>query len=217
MRPCFYVLFYKNILHWNRIVSPGTYCLSEALKVNSSLTQFNLDVEFGFGTVCAVLLFLSFRNNIGDSGASLFSEVLKVNSSLTDLNLRFTPFSSHCSFSIYKTLPMSNNISDSGISSLSEALKTNSYLVKLDLNQWVYYPFNVSLFVSVFHFIDNRISYYGACSLSDLLKVNSSLTQLDLGRSSFIHNYDLFDINSCFCWQHDRWIRIESFIISTKG
>ena len=66
----------------------GASSISEALKVNSSLTQLELRIEFIIE--CYWLIVNQSRsicNNIGDSGATSLSEALNVNSSLTQLNL----------------------------------------------------------------------------------------------------------------------------------
>ena len=76
----------------NDIGSSGASSLSEALKVNSSLTQLDLDGTFDLMMFHSLFIIISHSiwNNIGESGASSLSEALKVNSSLTHLNLRMS-------------------------------------------------------------------------------------------------------------------------------
>ena len=71
---------------YNNIGSSGATSLSEALKVNSSLTQLGLTMSLKDQLI--IIESHSIYNNIGDSGTRSLSEALKVNSSLTQLNLR---------------------------------------------------------------------------------------------------------------------------------
>ena len=73
---------------WNNIGDSGATSLSSALKVNSSLTQLNLEMSLLLDMIELIIVeSYSIWNNIGDSGATSLSEALEVNSSLTQLNL----------------------------------------------------------------------------------------------------------------------------------
>ena len=83
-------------LSWNIIGDSGAASLSDAIKVNTTLTNLNLS-----------------WNGIGDSGAASLSDAIKVNTTLTNLNLSW------------------NGIGDSGAASLSDAIKVNTVLTNL--------------------------------------------------------------------------------------
>ena len=149
----------SSLTHWDlHFHHTGAELLSQALKVNSSLTNLHLGGSIightGAESLSQALTLNSSLtnldlsgNSIGDTGAESLSQALKVNSSLTNLHLSF------------------NRIGDTGAEFLSQALTVNSSLTNLDLSL-------------------NRIGDTGAESLSQALKVNSSLTNLDLGRNS---------------------------------
>ena len=69
----------------NQIGVSGTSSLSEALMVNSSITELNL----GFFKLSFVVWSFTFstRNKIGSQGTKALSEGLKINSSLTKLDM----------------------------------------------------------------------------------------------------------------------------------
>ncbi|KAF9136205.1 hypothetical protein BGX30_011300, partial [Mortierella sp. GBA39] len=92
---------------WNNSIGDNeVQALSEALKINSTLTTLDL----------GNLNTLDRGDNwIGDNGTQALSEALKSNSTLTTLNLS------------------NNSIGDNGAQALSEALKINSTLTTLDL------------------------------------------------------------------------------------
>ena len=128
--------------------------LSDALKVNSSLTELNLQ-----------------GNGIGDAGATSLSDALKINSSLAELNLHANEIGASGATSLSESLQINssvteldlsrNYIGDSGAASLSNALEVNSSLTELDLQY-------------------NSIGDSGVASISNALNVNSSLTELNL-------------------------------------
>ena len=140
-------------LKYNWIDPSGASFLSDALKVNGSLTHLNLSC-----------------NGIDPSGASSLSDALKVNGSLTNLNLSHNWIdpsgASSLSFNVSLThLDLSwNDIGDSGAADISEALKVNTCLTHLDLRK-------------------NEIGDSGAAAISEALKVNTCLTHLDLSKN----------------------------------
>ena len=80
-------LFYLSLSTRCKAGDSGLTSLSEALKVNSSLTQLDLGMKSVLLS-CFYCLSLSNGNKIGHSGLSSLSDALTVNSSLTQLNLR---------------------------------------------------------------------------------------------------------------------------------
>ena len=145
-------------LSWNSIGDTGAESLSQALTVNSSLTNLNL-----------------IGNSIGDTGAASLSQALAVNSSLTNLVLTINSIGDTGAASLSQALAVNssltdldlscNSIGDPGAASLSQALAVNSFLTNLDLRC-------------------NSIGDPGAESLSQALAVNSLLTNLDLSCNS---------------------------------
>src|SRR5690606_29195462 len=117
----------------NNIGSEGAIKLSEALKVNTSLTWLDL---YSNGLVA------SFHSHsiqiIKLVGAVKLSEALKLNTSLTYLNLRGNNF---CFISFSPNAD--NSISREGGIKLSEVLKLNSSLASLSLRS--------NRFVASFH------------------------------------------------------------------
>ena len=136
----------------------GVESLSQALTVNSSLTNLNLS-----------------HNSIGDTGAASLSQALTVNSSLTNLDLVSNSIGHTGAASLSQALTVNssltnldlswNSIGHTGAASLSQALTVNSFLTNLNLRA-------------------NSMGHPGAESLSQALKVNSSLTNLDLKENS---------------------------------
>ena len=139
----------------------GVESLSQALTVNSSLTNLNLS-----------------HNSIGDTGAASLSQALTVNSSLTNLDLGSNSIGHTGAASLSQALTVNssltnldlswNSIGHTGAASLSQALTVNSSLTNLDLSK-------------------NCIGLTGAAFLSRALSVNSSLTNLDLSWNSIGH------------------------------
>ncbi|KAF9995335.1 hypothetical protein BGZ79_010970 [Entomortierella chlamydospora] len=140
----------------------GAQALSEALKVNSTLTTLSL-----------------YNNSVRDNGAQALSEALKTNSTLTTLDLTFNSIGSDGAQALSEalktnstltTLDLTNNsIGSDGAQALSEALKTNSTLTTLDL-------------------YDNSIGSSGTQALFEALKTNSTLTTLNLYGNSIRGN-----------------------------
>src|SRR5215475_4840976 len=79
----------------NSIGDEGGKALAEALKVNSTLTQLNLECMSSFcGWIYVCILWFDLADNlwiidnsIGDEGGKALGEALKVNATLTQLNL----------------------------------------------------------------------------------------------------------------------------------
>ena len=117
-------------LSGNSIGVAGAASLAKAIKVNTTLTQINLS-----------------SNNIGDSGAASLAEAMKVNKTLTRMTLE------------------SNNIGVAGAASLAEAMKVNTRLTELYLRI-------------------NNIGAAGAASLAEAMKVNTTLTQMNLSTNN---------------------------------
>ena len=129
-------------------------CLTEAMKVNTTLTQLNLESTFigdaGAASISEAMEVNTtltqlnlWRNHVGAAGAASLAEAMKVNTTLTQLNLYH------------------NNIGAAGAASLAEAMKVNTTLTQLNL--W-----------------RNDIGDAGAASLADAMKVNTTLKQLNL-------------------------------------
>ena len=128
--------------------------LAEALKQNTSLTQFDLSDNYS-----------------SDQGAAALAEALKQNTSLTQLNLSGNDISDQGAAGLAEALKQNtnltrlnlsrNDISAQGAAGLAEALKQNTSLTQLDLSY-------------------NVISAQGAADLAEALKQNTSLTQLNL-------------------------------------
>ena len=142
-------------LRTNGIGDQGATGLAEALKVNSTLTKLDLST-----------------NDIGDQGATGLAEALKVNSTLTELYLGDNGIGDQGATGLAEALKVSstltelhlsrNCIGDQGATGLAEALKVNSTLAELNLST-------------------NGIGDQGATGLAEALKVNSTLTELYLG------------------------------------
>ena len=171
-------------LYVPRIVNARAASFSQALAVNSSLTNLKYCIDDSLGVaflyeairVNAFLTSLDLSgNSIGDSGAASLSQALAVNSSLTNLDLSWNSICSSGAASLSEALAVNssltnldlrrNSIGDSGAASLSQALAVNSSLTNLDLS-W------------------NSIGSSGAASLSEALAVNPSLTNLHLRANS---------------------------------
>ena len=132
--------------------------MAEAFKVNSTITEVNLDdnnigdtgatalAEALKGNSTFKYLYLG-KNNIGDRGAIALAEALKVNSTITNVNL------------------YDNNIGATGARALAEALNVNSTITAISLN-------------------DNNIGDTGARALAEALNVNSTITDVSLGNNN---------------------------------
>lgn len=154
----------------------------EVLRVNSSLTQLELNVPSLF-LLCFPFILYSNNNDIGDLGVSSLQETLKVNSSLTHLKLRAV--SPLFAFAILFHFT-ENHIGSPGALCISNALKVNSSLTRLFLGDILLLMiFKIhSLFCCVS--LENYIGELGASYFSGALMVNSTLKMLDLHVISFI-------------------------------
>ena len=164
----------------------GAESLSQALAVNSSLT--NLDLRL---------------NSIGDTGAESLSQALTVNSSLTNLYLGGNSIGDTSAESLSQALAVNssltklvlswNSIGDTGVEFLSQALAVNVSLTNLNLcfnsigatgAEFLSQALAVNSSLTNLDLRRNSIGDTGAESLSQALKVNSSLTWLDLTENS---------------------------------
>ncbi|KAG0301124.1 hypothetical protein BGZ98_008602 [Dissophora globulifera] len=173
-------------LGFNAIGANGAQMLSEVLKVNLTLTALNL------GT-----------NSIGNSGAQALSEALKINLILTNLDLGSNSIGVSGAQALSEALKINstlttlnlnyNSIGDDGAQALSEALKINSSLTTLNLNynsigvngaQALSEALKINSTLITLGLRDNFTGYDGAQALSEALRINSILTTLDLSRNS---------------------------------
>ena len=177
----------KLSLSWGDIGADiGAESLSQALKVNSSLSNLDLSVNF-----------------IGDPGAESLSQALKVNSSLTNLDLSCNGFGDLGAKSLSQALTVNssltnldlrgNSIGHTGAESLSQALTVNFSLTNLDLRgnsightgaESLSQALTVNSSLTNLYLSMNNIGDTGAESFSQALTVNSSLTNLDLSWNS---------------------------------
>ena len=141
-------------LQYNYIGAAGTASLAEAIKVNTTLKQLHFA-----------------GNNIGDAGAASLAEAIKENTTLAQLDLP------------------GNNIGDPGATSLAEAIKVNTTLTLLDLGRnkisdtgatSLAEAMKVNTTLTQFYLWKNNIGDAGAASLAQAIKVNTTLTLLDL-------------------------------------
>ena len=134
----------------NDIGDTGVTSLSEALKLNTTLTELNLSgkdkrkktQKTSINTSLFSFLCTTTDNNIGERGATSLSEVLKSNTTLTQLYLggedkrknthKRNPSAIDSFLFLFTTT--GNHIGDTGAASFSEALKSNTTLTKLDLS-----------------------------------------------------------------------------------
>ena len=141
-------------LRYKSIYVEGASSLSEALRVNTSLTSLEL-----------------VNVSIGAEGANFLFEALRENTSLTSFALENNYIDAEGAHSLSEALKVntsltslsfdSNGIGADGAHFLSEALRVNTSLTSLDLH-------------------DNSIGAHGANFLSEALRVNTSLTSLNL-------------------------------------
>ena len=160
----------------------GAASLAEAMKVNTTLTQ--LDLSY---------------NNIGDAGAASLAEAIKVNTTLTKLDLLDNNIGDAGAASLAEAMKVSstltkldlldNNIGDAGAASFAEAMKVNTTLTKLDLSYnnigdagaaSLAEVMKINTTLSELDLLDNNIGDAGASSLAEAMKLNTTLTQLDL-------------------------------------
>ena len=145
-------------LQHNNIGDAGAASLAEAMKVNTTLTQLEL-----------------WANNIGAAGAASLAEAMKVNTTLTRLYLPYNNFGAAGAASLAEAIKVnttltqlylsSNSIGDAGAASLAEAMKVNTTLTQL-------------------HLLSNNMGDAGTVSLAEAMKVNTTLTQLHLGSTN---------------------------------
>ncbi|XP_004346727.1 hypothetical protein CAOG_05042 [Capsaspora owczarzaki ATCC 30864] len=131
--------------------------ISEALKVNTTLTQF------GMGT-----------NQIGDAGATAIAEALKVNGKLYWVELEDNQIGDAGAQAIAEALRVNttlkylilyaNRIGDAGAQAIAEALKVNKTLTSLRLSK-------------------NQIGDAGAQAIAEALKVNTNLNCNCIGKA----------------------------------
>ena len=129
-------------------------CLTEAMKVNTTLTQL-----------------LLYDNNIGAADATSLAEAMKVNTTLTQLDLSYNGIGAAGAASLAEVIKVNktltqltlqdSNIGAAGAAFLAEAMEVNTTLTQLNLTF-------------------DRISPAGTASLAEAVKVNTTLTQLDL-------------------------------------
>ena len=172
----------KLDLRGNGIGDQGATGLAEALKVNSTLTKLDL---------CG--------NGIGYQGATGLAEALKVNSTLTELNLRVNDIGDQGATGLAEALKVNstltelnlrvNDIGDQGATGLAEALKVNSTLTELNLRvndigdqgaTGLAEALKVNSTLTELNLSENGIGDQGATGLAEALKVNSTLTELNL-------------------------------------
>ena len=141
-------------LEFNQIGAAGAIAIAEALKVNKSVSQLNLH-----------------SNDIDAAGAIAIADSLKINTSVTELNLEFNQIGAAGAIAIAEALKINtsvtelnlsrNNIDAAGAIAIADALKVNKSVTQLNLDY-------------------NQIGAAGAIAIADALKVNKSVTQLDL-------------------------------------
>ena len=109
------------ILLLNEIGSEGASARSEVLKINSTLTELDLNRNTPSPQLlyhCDSIITYEIDNYILEEGAKMIGEALKINLTLTKLDLR------------------GNHIKTKGAFMLSEALKSNTALTELDLSSF---------------------------------------------------------------------------------
>jgi Ran GTPase-activating protein (RanGAP) involved in mRNA processing and transport len=113
---------------WDETIGPeGASALAEALQVNTTVTNIDLD-----------------DNRIGAEGASEFAEALKVNTSLMDISLSWNDIGAEGVLALADALKVNtsvtninlskNGIGDDGASALADALKVNTSVTTIDLD-----------------------------------------------------------------------------------
>ena len=167
----------------------GIIALSEALKLNASVTEIILisdpeDKEF---------------DKITDDGAIALAEVLKVNISLQVINLGWNEIADKGSRalaealqvnrSLYKISLEGNKIEDDGASALAEALKANRSVKDISLASNQIGDDGASVLAEALKFnkylkmVDltvNKIGDNGASALADAIKLNVSVEEICL-------------------------------------
>ncbi|KAG0015837.1 hypothetical protein BGZ82_001264, partial [Podila clonocystis] len=105
-------------LGFNSIGDNGVLALSNALKINSTLTTLDTGSQAlaeALKTNSTLTKFYLWGNVIGADGALVLSEALKINSTLITFDFQ------------------NNSVKDDWVQALAEALKANSTLINLDL------------------------------------------------------------------------------------
>ncbi|KAL0242942.1 hypothetical protein GEMRC1_005505 [Eukaryota sp. GEM-RC1] len=143
----------------NSIGDEGARALTEAVKVNASVTGIDLGFNYRIGDEgtralaealkvnAAVTSIVLSENSIRAEGARALAEALKINASVTSVNL------------------VSNYIGDEGARALAEALTVNTSVTSIVLSE-------------------NSIRAKGARALAEALKVNTSVTSIVLSENS---------------------------------
>ncbi len=159
--------------------------IAEALKINTSLTDFNLaHTKIGIAGIQVIAEVLKINkslttlrlwyNNIGDEGVLIIAEALKTNTTLTSLNIQnnqITAIGAQAIAEILRDncltmLDLSNNkIGDDGAQVIFESLKTNTTLTSLTI-------------------ANNQVSDEGLKAIADTLEINTSLATLYLGQNN---------------------------------
>ncbi|XP_067056033.1 protein NLRC3-like [Acropora muricata] len=167
-------------------LSTDIYLLSEALRVNTSLSSFNLSYN-SIGKEGANSLAQALRvntslpylslclNYIRKEGTNSLAQALRVNTSLSYLNLGRNYIGDEGTKSLAQALRVNtslsclslpgNSIGDKGANLLAQALRENNSLYSLDL-------------------VNNSIGDEGVNSLAQAFRVNTSLFSLDLSLNS---------------------------------
>ena len=118
--------------------------------------------------------YISFWQQIGDSGAAILAHAMATNSTLTHLNLSYSGIGDSGAAALAKAVEINstltrlnlfdNRIGDSGAAALAKAVEINSTLTELNLSF-------------------NGIGDSGAAALAKAVEINSTLTHLDLSRN----------------------------------
>ncbi|CAF0974316.1 unnamed protein product [Didymodactylos carnosus] len=194
----------------NQISDGGGEALGEALKVNKTLTNLNLQLnEISVRGAEALAEALKVNktlttldlgwNQISDEGGQALAEALKLNKTLTTLHLQSNQISVRegealaDAFKVNKTFTTlnleSNPIFVRGGQALAEALKVNKTLSTLNLTvneisdgggEALAEALKVNKTLTTLHLQSNQISVRGGQALAEALKVNKTLTTLDL-------------------------------------
>ena len=176
------VLEIQHIWCEQRIGDSGAAILSDAMEINSTLTELKLTFSkiHDSGAVAlakaveinSTLKRLELCGNVtGDSGAAALAKAVEMNSTLTHLHLSGNGIGESGATALAQAIEINstltqlylsgNEIGDSGAAVLAKAVETNSTLTELDLS-------------------DNGIGDSGAAELAKAVEINSTLTELDL-------------------------------------
>ena len=189
--------------------------LSQALKVNTSLTKLNVYSSIGDKGATSLSQALALNtslttldlshNSIGAEGATSLSQALAVNTSLTTLNLSWNSIGAEGATSLSQALAVNNSLTTLYLSNnsigakcdtpLLQALAVNTSLTTLDLSENLIgakvatslsQALAVNTSLTTLNLSQNHIGAEGATSLSQALAVNTSLTTLNLFRNSIV-------------------------------